>query len=86
MVKIVAVKRKRVRGKALHVSLTDAELAEFQAIRDEHGLLERELVMQAVRAYKTLVQRVDVLEAEIRLLVAKGGMQGLARHAAEVIR
>lgn len=70
---VVKKKRVRVRNKALHVSLSEAELAEFQAVRDEHGLLERELVMQAVRSYKTLLFRVDVLEAQMRLLLTKEG-------------
>lgn len=68
-----APKKKRTRNKALHVSLTEAELSEFHAVRDAHGLLERELVMQAIRAYKTLPARIDVLEAQMRLLWAKEG-------------
>ena len=52
--------------------MTNEEFAEFHSIREAHGLLERELVMQAVRAYKTLSARVDVLEAQVRLLAAKG--------------
>lgn len=68
-----AEKRKRVRNKAVHVSLTEAEFAEFHSIREEHGLLERELVMQAVRAYKTMTYRVDVLESQMRLLLTKEG-------------
>lgn len=69
----VAKKKKRLRSKAIHISLTEGELAEFHGACKEHGLLERELVMQAVRAYKTLTRRVDVLEAQMRLLITKEG-------------
>jgi hypothetical protein len=74
-IKAVAVKNKnrRKRDKALHVSLTQAERDEFDAACAEHGLLEREMVMNAVRAYKSLTTRVDVLEAQMRLLITKEG-------------
>jgi len=65
---MLAKKKKRVRDKALHVSLTKEEHAEFHAACAAHGLLEREMVMHATRAYKTLTARVEVLEAKIRLL------------------
>ena len=68
-----AKKRLRKRNRSLHVSLTQAERDEFDAACAEHGLLEREMVMSAVRAYKTLTFRVDVLEAKMRLLLTKEG-------------
>lgn len=58
----------RKRSKALHVSLTDEEHAEFHAACAEHGLLEREMVMHAVRAYRALPARLDALEARLRAL------------------
>lgn len=70
---VASTRRQRIRKKSIHVSLTDEEFDEFHVIRKEHGLLERELVMQAVRSYKTLASRVDVLEAKMRLLLTKEG-------------
>jgi hypothetical protein len=70
-IKVAAKKKNRRRNKALHVSLTQEEHAEFHAACLEHGLLEREMVVLAVRAYKTLTTRVDVLEAQMRLLISK---------------
>lgn len=61
-------KKRRTRHKAVHVSLSEAEHAEFHAACLAHGLLERELVMSAVRAYKTLPQRLELLEARVRVL------------------
>jgi hypothetical protein len=46
---------------------------EFHSTREEHGLLERELVMQTVRACKTMTYRDDVLESQMRLLLTKEG-------------
>jgi hypothetical protein len=66
-------KKPRRRNKSLHVSMTQAERDEFDAACAEHGLLEREMVVNAVRAYKTLPTRVDVLEAQMRLLLTKEG-------------
>jgi len=70
---VVAAKKKRVRHKAVHVSLSEAEHAEFHAACAAHGLLEREMVMNAVRAYKTVPQRLELLEARVRVLEDRCG-------------
>ncbi len=61
-------RKKRRRSAALHIMVTDAERDEFRRIAQEHGMLDRELLVNAVRAFQTLTQRVALFEARLALL------------------
>lgn len=63
-------RKRRLRSAALHIALTDAERDEFRKLCEEHGMLDRELLMNSIRAFKTLGQRVELLEAKVTLLDA----------------
>lgn len=64
-------RKKRKREASLHIALTEAERAEFRQIADEHGMLDRELLVNAIRAFKTGAKRLDVVEARLMLLDAR---------------
>lgn len=66
-----AVRKKRKRSAALHITVTEAEREEFRQVAERHGMLDRELLMNAVRAFKTMTQRLDVVEARLTLLEAR---------------
>lgn len=68
-----ALRKKRKRSAALHIAVTDAEREEFREIAERHGMLDRELLMNAVRMFKTTTQRIDVTEARLTLLEARLG-------------
>lgn len=61
----------RKRTAKLHITLTEAERAEFRQLCEEHGMLERELLVNAVRAFKNLDQRVALIEARLTILENK---------------
>lgn len=61
-------RKKRKRSAALHITLTEAEREEFRRVADEHGMLDRELLINSVRAFKTLTKRLELLEARVTLL------------------
>lgn len=63
-----ADRKKRRRSAALHITLTEAERAEFKRIAEEHGMLDRELLVNAMRAFKTGTRRLEVVEARLVLL------------------
>ena len=63
-----ADRKKRLRSAALHITLTEAERAEFKRIAEEHGMLDRELLVNAMRAFKTGTRRLEVVEARLVLL------------------
>lgn len=63
-----ADRKKRRRSTALHITLTEAERAEFKQLAEEHGMLDRELLVNAMRAFKTGTQRLAVVEARLTLL------------------
>jgi hypothetical protein len=64
-------RKKRKRSAVLNITLTDAERDEFRKLCDEHGMLERELLVNSMRAFRTLTRRVELLEARVLLLEAK---------------
>lgn len=64
-------RKKRKRSAALHIAVTDAEREEFRQVAEQHGMLDRELLMNAIRAFKTANQRLDVAEAHLTLLAAR---------------
>lgn len=66
-----AVRKKRKRAVAIHISLTDEEHDEFRRIAAEHGMLDRELLMNSVRAFKTITRRMEIAEASVVLLAAR---------------
>ena len=66
-----AVRKKRKRSATLHITVTEAEREEFRQVAERHGMLDRELLMNAVRAFKTMTQRLDVVEARLTLLEAR---------------
>lgn len=61
-------KKKRVRSVPLHLLYTTEERAEIRAACQRHRLLTRELVLEAVRAFRTLPERIDSLEARVAAL------------------
>lgn len=66
-----ARRKRRKRSAALHITVTNAERDEFRRLCDEHGMLERELLVNSMRAFKTLTRRVELLEARMTLIEAK---------------
>lgn len=66
-----ALRKKRKRSAALHITVTEGEREEFRQIAERHGMLDRELLMNAVRAFKTTTQRLDSAEARLTLLEAR---------------
>lgn len=63
-----ADRKKRRRSAALHITLTDAERVEFKQLAEEHGMLDRELLVNAMRAFKTGAKRLEIVEARLVLL------------------
>lgn len=63
-----AAHKKRKRSASLHVALTESEREEFRRVAEEHGLLDRELVMNAVRTFETAARRLGTVEARLTLL------------------
>lgn len=66
-----ADRKKRKRSASLHITVTPEEEAEFKDLARSQGLLDRELLMNSIRAYKNHGQRIALLEARLTLVEAK---------------